>query len=33
MRQYSQSFAIILASLTALPAAVTPIDALVKNAL
>ena len=29
MRQYSQSFAIILASLTA----VTPIDALINNAL
>ena len=33
MRQYSQSFAIILASLTAFPAAVTPIDAFINNAL
>ena len=33
MRQYSQSFAIILASLTAFPAAVPPIDALINNAL
>ena len=33
MRQYSQSFSIILASPTAFPAAVTPIDALINNAL
>ena len=33
MRHYSQSFAIILASLTAFPAAVTPTDALINNTL
>lgn len=33
MRHYSQSFAIILASLTAFPAAATPTDALVNNTL
>jgi hypothetical protein len=31
MRHYSQSFAIILASLTAFPAAATPPDALLNN--
>ena len=33
MRHFSQSFAIILASLTALPAAATPTDALINNTL
>lgn len=33
MRHYSQSFAIILASLTAFPAAATPTDALIHNTL
>ena len=33
MRQFSQSFAIILASLTAFPAAATPTDALINNTL
>ena len=33
MRHYSQSFAIILASLTALSAAATPTDALINNRL
>ena len=33
MRHYSQSFAIILASLTAFPAAATPTDALINNTL
>ncbi len=33
MRDYSQSFAIILASLTAFPAAATPTDALINNTL
>ena len=33
MRHYSQSFAIILASLTAFSAAATPTDALINNTL
>ena len=33
MRHYSQTFAIILASLTAFPAAATPTDALINNTL
>ena len=33
MRHYSQSFAIILASLTAFPAAATPTDAPINNML
>ena len=33
MRQFSQSFAIILASLTAFPAAATPTDALINTML
>ena len=33
MRHYSQSFAIILASLIAFPAAATPPDALINNTL
>ena len=33
MRHHSQSFAVILASLTAFPAAATPTDALINNTL
>ena len=33
MRHYSHSFAVILASLTAFPAAATPTDALINNTL
>ena len=33
MRHYSQSFAIILASLPAFPAAASPTDALINNTL